>query len=74
LQDLALPRNVYYAGRAAAAAPATGVAKLHEAEQRRLVETALNATSIEQTLRNTPRLTLSPAPTAISTPIRKQSS
>ena len=80
LQDLALPRTVYYAGRAAAAAPATGVAKLHEAEQRRLVETALNATSIEQTLRSTPRLTLTAGPVAetpersASTPIRKKSS
>jgi 2-oxoglutarate dehydrogenase E1 component len=61
LQDLAGARTVYYAGRAAAAAPATGMSKLHEAEQRRLVETALNAVSIEQTLRNTPRLTLSGA-------------
>jgi 2-oxoglutarate dehydrogenase E1 component len=62
LQDLAGGRTVYYAGRAAAAAPATGVAKLHEIEQRRLVETALSATSIEQTMRSTPRLTLTPAP------------
>jgi 2-oxoglutarate dehydrogenase E1 component len=80
LQDLALPRTVYYAGRAAAAAPATGVTKLHEAEQRRLVETALNATSIEQTLRSTPRPTLTAGPVAetpersASTPIRKKSS
>ncbi|MGH8142468.1 MAG: 2-oxoglutarate dehydrogenase E1 component [Steroidobacteraceae bacterium] len=61
LQDLAGGRTVYYAGRAAAAAPATGLAKLHELEQRRLVETALSATSIEQTMRSTPRLTLTPA-------------
>jgi 2-oxoglutarate dehydrogenase E1 component len=75
LQDLALPRTVYYAGRAAAAAPATGLAKLHEAEQRRLVDTALNATSVEHTVRSTPRLTLSPGSVnAVSTPIRKQSS
>ena len=60
LQDLAQTRTVYYAGRGAAAAPATGVAKQHDAEQRRLVETALNAVSIEQT-RSTPRLTLSGA-------------
>ena len=80
LQDLALPRTVYYAGRAAAAAPATGVTKLHEAEQRRLVETALNATSIEQTVRSMPRLTLTAGPVvatperSASTPIRKKSS
>ncbi len=81
LQDLAQPRTVYYAGRGAAAAPATGVAKQHDAEQRRLVETALNATSIEQS-RSTPRLTLNPSPGAQigapaadvgATPIRKKS-
>jgi 2-oxoglutarate dehydrogenase E1 component len=83
LQDLAGPRTVYYAGRAAAAAPATGLSKNHELEQRRLVDTALNAMSIEQTMRNTPRLTLTPAggvaaaperaPTPIGTAIRKSS-
>jgi 2-oxoglutarate dehydrogenase E1 component len=78
LQDLAPSRLVFFAGRAAAAAPATGILKLHEAEQRRLVETALNATSVDQTLRNipTPRLTLTG--TALGerdpVPIRKQSS
>ncbi len=83
LQDLAGPRTVYYAGRAAAAAPATGQSKNHEFEQRRLVDTALNAVSIEQTMRNTPRLTMTPAggvaaapersTTPISTAIRKSS-
>jgi 2-oxoglutarate dehydrogenase E1 component len=74
LQDLAGPRLVYYAGRAASAAPATGISKIHEAEQRRLVETALNAVSIEQTMRNTPRLTLGPGSTVSApTPIRKTS-
>jgi 2-oxoglutarate dehydrogenase E1 component len=72
LQDLAGSRTVYYAGRAAAAAPATGLSKIHEVEQRRLVETALNAVSIEQTMRNTPRLTLTPAATPVSA-IRKSS-
>jgi 2-oxoglutarate dehydrogenase E1 component len=75
LQDLALPRTVYYAGRAAAAAPATGLTKLHEAEQQRLVDTALNATAVEHSARSTARLSLSPgAVTAVSAPIRKQSS
>jgi 2-oxoglutarate dehydrogenase E1 component len=74
LQDLAGALPVYYAGRAASAAPATGITKIHDAEQRRLVETALNAVSVEQTMRNTPRLTLGsgsniPAPT----PLRKTS-
>jgi 2-oxoglutarate dehydrogenase E1 component len=83
LQDLAGPRTVYYAGRAAAAAPATGQSRDHELEQRRLVDTALNAVSIEQTMRNTPRLTLTAsgavagvperAPTPISAAIRKSS-
>ncbi len=75
LQDLAGPRNVYYAGRPAAAAPATGLTKLHDTEQRRLVETALKAPSVEQTLRNLPRLTVNaagaivpPTPERSSTP------
>jgi 2-oxoglutarate dehydrogenase E1 component len=71
LQDLAGSRSVYYAGRAASAAPATGLSKIHEAEQKRLVETALNAMSIEHTMRNTPRLTMTPAGTVA--PIRKSS-
>jgi 2-oxoglutarate dehydrogenase E1 component len=71
LQDLAGARSVYYAGRAASAAPATGLAKIHEAEQKRLVDTALNAVSIEQTMRNTPRLTMAQTPTVA--PIRKSS-
>jgi 2-oxoglutarate dehydrogenase E1 component len=61
LQDLAGGRNVYYAGRPAAAAPATGLLKLHDQEQRRLVETALKTPSIEQTMRNLPRLNLNAA-------------
>jgi 2-oxoglutarate dehydrogenase E1 component len=83
LQDLAGARTVYYAGRAAAAAPATGLSKNHELEQRRVVDTALNAVSIEQTMRNTPRLTPTPegavaaaperAATPISSAIRKSS-
>jgi len=40
----------------AAAAPATGLAKIHEAEQQRLVHTALEASTFEQTQRNLPRL------------------
>jgi len=71
LQDLAGARVVYYSGRAASAAPATGLSKIHEAEQKRLVETALNAVSIEQTMRNTPRLTMTPTGTVA--PIRKSS-
>jgi 2-oxoglutarate dehydrogenase E1 component len=70
LQDLAGPRNVYYAGRPAAAAPATGLLKLHEQEQRRLVETALKSPSLEQTVRNLPRLTLNAAGAAALPPER----
>jgi 2-oxoglutarate dehydrogenase E1 component len=74
LQDLAGGRSVYYAGRAASAAPATGLHKIHDTEQRRLVDTALNAVSIEQTMRNTPRLTMNPTGTvAPIAPIRKSS-
>jgi 2-oxoglutarate dehydrogenase E1 component len=61
LQELAGARTVYYAGRAAAAAPATGLARNHESEQRHLVDTALNAVSIEQATRSSTRLTTPPA-------------
>jgi 2-oxoglutarate dehydrogenase E1 component len=52
LQELAGEhRPVYYAGRASASAPATGLTKLHEVEQQRLVQTALNAVPRDQTMR-----------------------
>ncbi len=51
-------RVVYYAGRASASAPATGLARIHEAEQRELVRTALTAASAEQTALRLPRLTV----------------
>jgi len=60
LQDLAGSRSVYYAGRAAAAAPATGLTRNHEAEQRLLVDTALNAVSADQATRSSTRLTPPP--------------
>ncbi len=56
LQDGEGGRRVYYAGRIAAAAPATGLAKQHETEQRTLVETALTSMSLDQTLRHLPRI------------------
>jgi hypothetical protein len=48
---------VLYAGRAPAAAPATGIARIHELEQQALVATALHATSTEESARETTRLT-----------------
>jgi 2-oxoglutarate dehydrogenase E1 component len=39
--------TLLYAGRQHAAAPATGIAKIHEAEQRELVDAALNATALD---------------------------
>ncbi len=38
-----LGRDLLYAGRAHAAAPATGISKVHDAEQARLIEAALTA-------------------------------
>ncbi len=58
-------REVLYAGRAPAAAPATGVSKIHEAEQQGLIDAALHATTTEQAARETVRLT--------ATPLRKSS-
>jgi 2-oxoglutarate dehydrogenase E1 component len=51
LQDRAGDRHdVLYAGRAPAAAPATGLSKIHEAEQTGLVQAALHATAHDETV------------------------
>ncbi len=54
-------------GAAAAAAPATGIMKIHEVEQRGLIEAALSATHKEDGARDTKRLTLTAAPAAAAT-------
>ena len=41
-------KEVLYAGRAPASAPATGLAKIHETEQIRLIEAALHASAHEE--------------------------
>ena len=57
LQDPVMGRRpVLYAGRAPAAAPATGIARIHELEQQALVATALHSTSTEESARETTRL------------------
>jgi 2-oxoglutarate dehydrogenase E1 component len=57
-------RELLYAGRPPAAAPATGITKIHEVEQRGLIEAALSATHKEDGARDTKRLTLTAAPAA----------
>ena len=59
-EALGARREVLYAGRAPAAAPATGITKIHEAEQQQLVETALRATATEDAARDTTRLAAAP--------------
>ena len=49
-------RELLYAGRRPAAAPATGITKIHEMEQRELIEAALTATNKEEGARETKRL------------------
>jgi 2-oxoglutarate dehydrogenase E1 component len=85
LQELQLGRRpVLYAGRAPAAAPATGIGRIHEAEQQTLVAAALHSMTTEESARETTRLTAlavpGAAPPAASpdvappvTPIRKRS-
>ena len=85
LQELQLGRRpVLYAGRAPAAAPATGIGRIHEAEQQALVSAALHSMTTEESARETTRLTaVAPpgsAPPAPSpdvappvTPLRKRS-
>jgi 2-oxoglutarate dehydrogenase E1 component len=58
LQELVTGRRpVLYAGRAPAAAPATGIARIHELEQQALVAAALHSTTTEESARETTRLT-----------------
>jgi 2-oxoglutarate dehydrogenase E1 component len=62
-------RQVLYAGRAPAAAPATGIMKIHEMEQTALINAALHATATEDSARETTRLTSSaPAASAPAAP------
>jgi 2-oxoglutarate dehydrogenase E1 component len=71
LEELAGPRlPLYYAGRGAMAAPATGSAKLHDSEQQRLVNTALSAAS---PARDVPRPDSSTTQPAAVKPLRKSS-
>jgi 2-oxoglutarate dehydrogenase E1 component len=88
LQELQMGRRpVLYAGRAPAAAPATGIGRIHELEQQTLVAAALHSTTTEESARETTRLTAvlpgmaaAPAPAApqpaaapTATPLRKRS-
>jgi 2-oxoglutarate dehydrogenase E1 component len=58
LQELVMGRRpVLYAGRRPAAAPATGMPKIHEIEQQTLVAAALHSTTTEESARETTRLT-----------------
>jgi 2-oxoglutarate dehydrogenase E1 component len=50
-------REVLYAGRAPAAAPATGILKLHEQEQQAVIDAALSSSTTEESARETTRLT-----------------
>jgi 2-oxoglutarate dehydrogenase E1 component len=62
LQELVAGRRpVLYAGRGPAAAPATGIGKIHEVEQRTLVAAALHSNTTEESARETTRLTAAPA-------------
>jgi 2-oxoglutarate dehydrogenase E1 component len=68
-EPLAGRKQVLYAGRAPAAAPATGIAKIHEAEQLALIEAALRAAAEEPA-----RETRTPAAVGVAaSPIRKSS-
>ena len=79
-EPLGQRRMVLYAGRASAAAPATGIGKIHEAEQQAIIHAALHATATEDSARETTRLTPGAAApsaggqVAPATPLRKKSS
>jgi 2-oxoglutarate dehydrogenase E1 component len=62
-------QQLLYAGRGHAAAPATGMAKLHETEQRELVEAALHAAT-----RSVKREASRSVPSAAESPALRKSS
>jgi 2-oxoglutarate dehydrogenase E1 component len=66
LQTLCGKRDLLYAGRPPAAAPATGIGKIHETEQRGLIEAALLATNKEDGARETKRLTSGTGTTGVN--------
>ncbi len=55
-EPLSADHQLLYAGRAPAAAPATGIFKVHVEQQQGLVDAALRSTSTEESLRQTTRL------------------
>ncbi|HMN46257.1 MAG TPA: 2-oxoglutarate dehydrogenase E1 component [Povalibacter sp.] len=55
-EPLSADHQLLYAGRAPAAAPATGIFKMHVEQQQGLVDAALRSTSTEESLRQTTRL------------------
>ncbi|HTE41368.1 MAG TPA: thiamine pyrophosphate-dependent enzyme, partial [Steroidobacteraceae bacterium] len=64
-EPLSSKDQLLYSGRAPAAAPATGIAKMHAEQQSQLVEAALRADRSEETVRHTQTLRIaSPAPVA----------
>jgi 2-oxoglutarate dehydrogenase E1 component len=55
-EPLSADHQLLYAGRAPAAAPATGIFKVHVEQQQGLVDAALRSTSTEESMRQTTRL------------------
>jgi 2-oxoglutarate dehydrogenase E1 component len=53
-------QELLYSGRAGAAAPATGIASLHEEQQRNLVQAALRGSPVEGAALQTARVRISP--------------
>jgi len=67
LQEFAgVRREVLYAGRASAAAPATGLIKVHESEQQGIVQAALHASAADDAAAE-------PAPAPPAAVLRKSS-
>ena len=57
-EPLSSKDRLLYAGRAPAAAPATGIPKMHSEQQQQLVEAALRGSNTEESMRQTQRLTV----------------
>jgi len=57
-RSIVVKREIFYAGRAAAAAPATGISKIHDAEQVALVNAALSSPTKKYSAREISRASI----------------
>jgi len=71
-EPLSSKDQLLYSGRAPAAAPATGIAKMHAEQQAELIEAALRGDRSEETVRQTQVLRVTQSPEPVAVPVAKK--